>query len=294
MKKDDIEGLKQKLIVYKQTLETMKSGNVVEDYLIMKNECYDLIKKISKLENVIETNSDQHNVQITNISQQVAVLKEEIKSMSLSIDNVEKEIVSLTDKVNSLNIDDLMIKMNTLLSNEEILVTSINQEKKELADLKDELIKLKSEVLETNIVSQQQLTQAKTKIQPTSYQQLQSIIKSSTSIKNKLPGFSVPVGRDISNFYQGISKRTQKASFLPPTSPKPQKIELIDQYNESSEYLEETENETEQLIDVQSKTEEEKSILISESTKNPSTDEPSSILLEDKEFTSIQRNTFDE
>ncbi|WP_394184811.1 hypothetical protein [Metabacillus halosaccharovorans] len=292
MKKDDIEGLKQKLIVYKQTLETMKSGNVVEDYLIMKNECYDLIKKISKLENVIETNSDQHNVQITNISQQVAVLKEEIKSMSLSIDNVEKEIGSLTDKVNSLNIDDLMIKMDTLLSNEEILVTSINQEKKELADLKDELIKLKSEVLETNIVSQQQLTQPKTKIQPTSYQQLQSIIKSSTSIKNKLPGFSVPVGRDISNFYQGISKRTQKASFLPPTSPKPQKIELIDQYKESSEYLEETENETEQLIDVQSKTEEEKSILISESTKNPSTDELS--LEDNKEYTSIQRNTADE
>lgn len=197
MKKDDIESLKQKLIVYKQTLETMKFGKVVEDYLIMKNECYDLIKKITELENVMESNRDQHNHQLMNISQQVKILEEEIKSMNVSIENVKQEVKSLTDKVNSLNIDELMAKMDTLIRNEETLVSSITQEKKEMMDLKDELIKLKSEFLENNIVNQQQIPQEKAKIQLTSYQQLQKIIKSTKSFPNKLPEFSAPFGKDI-------------------------------------------------------------------------------------------------
>ena len=295
MKQDDIEGLKKKYIVYKQTLETMKSGNVVEDYLIMKNECYDLMKQISKLEDVLETNRDQHTIKITNISQQITALKEVIKSMNLSIENVKQKVKGLTDKVNSLNMDELMAKMDSLIRNEETLLSSITQEKKELLDLKNELIKLKGEVLKSNIVPQKQIPQAKNKIQPTSYQQLQKIIKSSsTSYQNILPELSVPFGKDISNFYQGVSKRTQKASFLPPTSPKPQKIELIDQNKGKNKDLKEAESEL--LISTRNKTNEEKPKIFSETPNDPSINELSSKVLKGdvKSISSIQRSKVDE
>jgi len=288
MKKDDIESLKQKLIVYKQTLETMKSGNVVEDYLIMKNECYDLIKKIAELKNVMESSRDQHNHQLTNISQQVKILKDEIKSMNVSIEEVKQDVKSLTDKFNSLNIDELMAKMDTLIRDEETLISSVTQEKKEMMDLKEELHKLKSEFLENHIVYQQQIPQEKAKIQPTSYQQLQKIIKSTKSFPNKLPEFSVPFGKDISNFYQGVSKRAQKASFLPPTSPKPQKIELSDQRKEKSLKLKD-------LKDLK-EADEEKSIIISETTEAPPTDELKVKAFDDKAGfpSSLQRSRVDE
>lgn len=272
MKKDDIEGLKQKLIVYKQTLETMKSGNVVEDYLIMKNESYKLLKQILKIENDMETVKYNHDVQITNIFEQVDALKKEIKSLDLSIENVKQKVMALTDKVNGLNFDEIMLKMEMLIRNEDNLATTIKQEKKELEDLKDEIIKLKSEVLESNNVSKPQLAHISTKIKPTSYQQLKKIIQSSSSQKI-LSEFSEPFRKDTSNFYQSVLKKTQKASFFPPTSPKSQKIELVDQIKETTQNMNELKEAETEPIDVLNETE-EKPLIVSYNTNIPSPNDP--------------------
>lgn len=173
MRKDDIEGLKQRLFVYKQTLETMKSGHVVEDYLFMKSECYNLIKQISKLASEIKTVKNKQEDQITNFNQQVDFLNEEIKSINLTLENVKQEVKTLTDKVNSLNLDEMMLKIQTMMRNE------AKKEKNELLDLKNEINKLKSEVFEPKRVIRPHSKNVIPKIQLSSYQQLRSIINSS-------------------------------------------------------------------------------------------------------------------
>lgn len=273
MKNDNFEELKQKLVVYKQTLETMKSGNVVEDYLMMKNECYNLIKQVSQLENNMETVKNNHDDEITNITQQVDMLAKKVKSIDLSIEQVKQDVKTLTDKVNSLNLGKLILKMEKLLGNGDSLAMFIEEEKKGLEVLKDELIELKSDLLETKGVMKSQIANTVAHIKPTSYQQLRQIIQSSTSSPEILPETREPFRKDISNFYQSVSKNTHKANFLPPVIPKPQKIELIDQINESNSNLEELK----EVIPNDAQIEEEKPVIVSENRKIPLSNEPSNL-----------------
>lgn len=273
MKNDNFEELKQKLVVYKQTLETMKSGNVVEDYLMMKNECYNLIKQVSQLENNMETVKNNHDDQITNITQQVDMLAKKVKSIDLSIEQVKQDVKTLTDKLNSLNLGKLILKMEKLLGNGDSLAMFIEEEKKGLEVLKDELIELKSDLLETKGVMKSQIANTVAHIKPTSYQQLRQIIQSSTSSPKILPETRDPFRKDISNFYQSVSKNSHKANFLPPVIPKPQKIELIDQINESNSNLEELK----EVIPNDAQIEEEKPVIVSENRKIPLSNEPSNL-----------------
>ena len=267
MKKNDVEELKQKLIVYKQTLETMKSGSVVEDYLSMKSECYNLKKQLSELENDIKILKKKYEDHITSSNKKIDNLTEEMKSINLSIEIVKQDITALTVKIDSWNIEELRVKLETLSRNEVRLETSIKQGEKEMLDFKDEIMKLKSEVLASKRNSWQDLKNAATKIQPTSYQQLRKIIQTSPSSKNVLSHRPQPIGKDIANFYQSVSKKTQRASILPPTGPSLQKIEILNHINESNINDRKIKKLEKEAIDVQGNKVEERKDIVSE-TKN--------------------------
>ena len=55
----DIEKLKQKISIYRDTLSTLKSGNSVDDYLFMKSNFNGFKTKFSNLEETIGRMNDK-------------------------------------------------------------------------------------------------------------------------------------------------------------------------------------------------------------------------------------------
>lgn len=216
-KTQDIEGLKQKLSVYKQTLETMKSGSVVEDYLLMKNECYSIIKQISKLDGDMKKVEDKQEVQITNYQAQVDCLTEEIGLIKKSLANLKQDVMYLSNKIDNFNVDEIVIKMENVIRNELHVASQKRQEKNELKVLKDEILELKKLIMEKDRVKQTLSKKVPQKSQPSSFQQLRSMINSSLHSEARITShLDIKTGlknhREVSPYEVGNVSIKRKAS----------------------------------------------------------------------------------
>ncbi|MBM7603158.1 hypothetical protein JOC75_001128 [Metabacillus crassostreae] len=175
---DNIDELTNKLKLYKQTLETIKAGKVMEDYLLMKNEGVKLVDQVSYIENemnLIKKNTDDHLVKI---QQKVNLLTEQMMNAQESMENMALRLNHLSDKIDYIKSNDFKVelvermKKNTV-PNEVALV-----EKNEIVLLKDELKELKKVLLEKDSEKNSFYKPIYNK-QPTSFQQLKKMINSS-------------------------------------------------------------------------------------------------------------------
>lgn len=92
----DIEKLKQKVITYKDTLTTLKTGNSIEEYLFMKKEFNGFKTKITDLEDLIEVMGTKQNVQIEEYEQEITNLSNQINSLNKIVETLNQKILSMT------------------------------------------------------------------------------------------------------------------------------------------------------------------------------------------------------
>lgn len=176
----DIDILKQKLATYKNTLETLKSGNVVDDYLLMKQECYAIKEQVSILEGEVQTMKEKQELQIAEYEQKAKFFSDKMESLSESFIQLQGVITNLTNTVHDLNIKELLLKIDYIVHKQKDY--SKDEDKYEMKILKEEIEQLKK-----NLSSQGKLDgippkNGVQKIYPSSYMQLKDLIQSSKNI----------------------------------------------------------------------------------------------------------------
>ena len=171
----DIEVLTQKLSTYKQTLETLKSGNVVEDYILMKNESSGLRKQVSKVEEELKLLQEKSDVQLTEYRKKIDYISDQFETIHQSLNHLKEQIALLTSNVENINIHEFLKTIGDKMDmkNEP---NSSNAEKNEVTILKEEIAQLKKQL--TNQL-EKNLSKTLPNLKPSGFHQLKNMIQSS-------------------------------------------------------------------------------------------------------------------
>jgi prophage DNA circulation protein len=174
----DVDTLKQKLVIYKQTLEALKGENVVEDYLLTKDECFQLKKQVSTLEGEIQTMKEKQDLQMSEYQEKMKNISVQVESVNDSIRLLKQDVAFLMNKVNSPNFNDLIHKIDKMIDIQNASISLIKEGNSEMKGLKEEITQSKE-----HGKNDKQLTDTVSpkiqKHQPLSYKQLQNILQSS-------------------------------------------------------------------------------------------------------------------
>ncbi|WP_404453345.1 hypothetical protein LG329_03380 [Virgibacillus necropolis] len=111
----EIEKLKQKINIYKETLSTLKTGNSVDDYLLMKNEFYDFKKQVTNLEGVMEIMEEKQNMQIEEYEQQVNKISAQIDSLNQTVEELNQDVSALMNRLSNSDINELIERINIMI-----------------------------------------------------------------------------------------------------------------------------------------------------------------------------------
>ncbi|HZH58228.1 MAG TPA: hypothetical protein VEY70_01330 [Metabacillus sp.] len=195
----DIDILKQKLATYKNTLETLKSGHVVEDYLLMKNESYAIKKQVSILEGEVKTMKEQQDLQIAANEKKAKIFSDKMESFSASLGQLKEDIANLTSTVNALNINELLQKIDYIVHKQKDYTKY--EEENEMKILKEEIEQLKKDFISKGQLYGTPQKNAVQKLYPSSYMQLKDLIQSSKNINSSIT-------QDRKTFFSHINQRS--------------------------------------------------------------------------------------
>lgn len=137
---EDIEKLKQEIDAYKQTMEFITEGKLIEDYLQTKNDFYTLKMEIFKLKG--ELNKMENKLQEEYLQQQLE--EQRLANQQASILNTlegldqRSEIIKL--QLEQLPLTELFEKIDKFLQAQN---EKSDAQKKELESLKEEMIQIK-------------------------------------------------------------------------------------------------------------------------------------------------------
>lgn len=175
--KRDINELKEKLSTYKHTLEAMKAGTVIDDYLLTKEMSLETLKQFSLLKGEVKMLTENQEVKKAEYEQQLDHISKKVDSLNVSLQHVKEEVALVLSHIKSIDINHLQIKMDKLIEFQNTFLSSIEEGKNQLASLKVEMtqIKTKEQIPDTFNLKQNN--------QPTSYKQLNDMLKMSKDIQ---------------------------------------------------------------------------------------------------------------
>jgi hypothetical protein len=182
----DIETLKKKLIVYKQTLESIKSENVVEDYLLTKNECIEIKKQVSTLKGEIRKMKENQDLQKSGYNKKIKNLSKQVESFNDSIQLLKQDVAFLMNKVNSPNFNDLIDKIDKMIDIQNTSISLIQEGHIEMKGLKEEIAQSKKQDINEKQLPVSDSPNKKQNNQPSGYKQLQNMLKNSNHIQSYL------------------------------------------------------------------------------------------------------------
>ncbi|KHF39865.1 hypothetical protein [Halalkalibacter okhensis] len=142
-KNENIKALKQKLVIYRKTLDALKGDNVVSDYLLTKEECNEIKKQVSVLEEVIQTMKEEQDLQINEYHQKIKIISGQVESVNDSIHLLKQDVAYLMNKVNNPSFDDLIQKMNQMIDIQNTSISLIQKGNSEVEGLKEEITQSK-------------------------------------------------------------------------------------------------------------------------------------------------------
>ena len=197
---EKIDRLKQKLATYKQTLETIKAGHVVEDYLIMKDEDKTIKKQIFTLEGEVKTMKETQGFQLTEYEKRAEIISVQVESIKESLGQLEDDVKLLINKVNNLNFPDLLIKLENLINTHN--QPSKTEELIEISKLKAEIEQLKKQINNGEEVAGAAPKKTVSKLQPSGYKQLMNMIETAKTIDSSFDPPRKMLTRQINPFQQ--------------------------------------------------------------------------------------------
>ena len=178
----NIEVLQQKLSTYKQTLETLKSGNVVEDYIFMKNESSELRKQVAKIEEELKSIQEKSDVQLSEYRRKYNYISDQFETIHQSLNQLKEQVTLITRNVDNIKMYEFLKKIEEKLDTKNELNIS-KEVLSEIAILKEEIVQLKKQQanqLENNY------KQTTPNLKPSSFNQLKNMIQSSKAVYSPL------------------------------------------------------------------------------------------------------------
>jgi len=198
----DIETLKRKIATYRDTLNTLKTENSIDDYLFMKSEFNGFKTKISRLEGIMEIMGEKQSIQKEEYEQQVKSLSVQIDSLNQTVEELNQDISLImnnlrsgrsNDLIEAINASiDLQLPLNSTNKNEEIEVNLITEESSQ------NQISIPS-IQNTNL--------------PPSYRQLQKFVNEAKVIEELQTGLTSTENVTSQKMYQEETQRFKKQSF---------------------------------------------------------------------------------
>lgn len=182
---EKIERLKQKLTTYKQTLETIKAGDVVDDYLLMKNEDKSMKKQVFTLEDEVKKIKETQDIQLTGYEKRTEIISIQVELMKESLVKLEDDVKSLLKIVNNLNFPALLEKIENVINTHN--QSSKAKESTEFSKLKEEIEQLKNHTKHHEEMIESDKKRAVSKLQPSGYTQLMNMLQAAKTIDSSLP-----------------------------------------------------------------------------------------------------------
>ncbi|WP_181347799.1 hypothetical protein [Thalassobacillus sp. CUG 92003] len=184
----DINTLRQKIETYKKTLEALKTGDAVEDYLLMKSEVHGIKAQVSQIEGVMKQMEENKDFHTDEYEQQVEHISAQIQTVNDSINHLKQDVTFLMNKMHDVNFNLLIEKMNSMLE-----FQKSSEENNEIDTLKEEIYQLKQTLHakeqpqqqppQQQPIPQQPMQANQGHYQPSSFRKLQNLIDSSNNIE---------------------------------------------------------------------------------------------------------------
>ncbi|MEG0471601.1 MAG: hypothetical protein RR588_04630, partial [Solibacillus sp.] len=102
----DIERLKQKIAVYKETLTTLKKGTSIEDFLNRKEEFDGFKIQIAHLEGLTKTIDEKQSMQIEGYEEKVIQIANQIDLLNQTVEEMNQEISLLLIKEKKVEVNE--------------------------------------------------------------------------------------------------------------------------------------------------------------------------------------------
>jgi len=164
----DIELLKNKLDTYKQILESVKEGEVVNDYLFTKKENQEIKRQVKNLEGVITKIKETQTSQLSQYAEQNKKNSDQLQDANVFLKHLQQELTDLKNTINIRNVTQLDDKLNTLIELQQILISASERDN---VNIKNE------ETLPEHHVNN--LSYQNSNLLPSSYKKLQNLLQTS-------------------------------------------------------------------------------------------------------------------
>ncbi|MGG0248484.1 hypothetical protein ABEY24_08915 [Peribacillus frigoritolerans] len=166
----DIELLKNKLDTYKQILESVKEGEVVNDYLFTKKENQEIKRQVKNLEEVIKKIKETQTSQLSQYEEQNKKNSARFQDANDFLKHLQQELTDLKNTINIRSVTQLDDKLNTLIELQQILISASEQDNNKV-NIK------KEETLPEHHVNN--LSYQNSNLLPSSYKKLQNLLQTS-------------------------------------------------------------------------------------------------------------------
>ncbi|MEC5424240.1 hypothetical protein QGM71_12135 [Virgibacillus sp. C22-A2] len=139
----EIDKLKEDLEVYKQTLVTMESSNLLDKYLQLQRELYEIKLKFSKFKGEMKTMEESYQEKIAEYERQDQRNSIQTQTINDSLNQLKQDVTSIKGEMKEIRVTELLEKMK-LVSNRmdnslAIGKSQIDTQKKELLQSKEHI-----------------------------------------------------------------------------------------------------------------------------------------------------------
>lgn len=170
----EVDELKQKLNYYKTMLESLKVGDIIEDYLQLNRAFNELKAKYSNLEGEMKMMEEYHQREIADYEKKESNFANQVEMLNNMVNELTKDVNRMVYKLEQIQFGELVEKVNNLLISQD---QTLLEEKNEIEKLKEEISQLKKH-MKSKETSQQPPAPRKSE-----YRRLQNMLQSSKHVE---------------------------------------------------------------------------------------------------------------
>jgi len=199
----DIDILKQKIATYKDTLDTLKTGNTVDDYLFMKTEFIGYKNQVTNLKGEMELLDEKRSIQLEEYKQKEKKISVQIDSLNQTVGELNQDISLIMKKLTN----------NEIINITETIYSTVSSQDSLLANTKNEVSEMDPRKIQTPPpIELTSISPIQKNNLPLSYNQLQKFINNAKIIQE--PNTLIPTEPiDLRNKNQEDQGHYNKKSF---------------------------------------------------------------------------------
>lgn len=183
---DEIDALQKELHFYRNALETMNIGDLIEKYIKAKSEVYSLKYDFLKQEGDINTMKEFFQEAIEKYEKAEQDLSTQIQAVNDSLTQLKEDVHWIKNQLKEANITTEFI--GEVKANNDQQEGQVNNEKSEIDVLKEEILKLKEQMAQNKEKEQLNETQLP---KQSEYRRLQNILQSSNLMESPTQNNSI-------------------------------------------------------------------------------------------------------